>query len=362
MSDFSLILERLAATGKAESEHLTTLLSARGEHFAQLCAKAQEVRMRSVGSWVYLRGLIEMSNLCRKNCLYCGIRAANSSVTRYVLDAESILSAVTFAADNGFGSIALQAGERVGEVYTRRVTDLLQRISSSIKPQLGITLSLGEQPESVLREWKNSGATRYLLRIETSDPKLYRMLHPDNDLHSFSSRLDTLSNLRNLGYIVGTGVMIGLPGQSIEMLAQDLLWLQRQEVDMVGMGPYIPHMDTPLWHKRHEIPRAEERLRLSIAMVACLRLLMPTINIAATTALQVMQSDGRELAIRAGANVIMPNITPECRQNDYALYSHKPLAQENLLDALPHLQRQISLCGCEVQLHTPGDPLHFLNR
>lgn len=358
----STTVDDMRAGGVPTPDELTLLLAAEGEAHVELCNAAQQVRMATVGPNVYLRGLIEMGNRCRKNCYYCGIRRGNTEVRRYTVDDDDIVAAARFAHRNGYASLAIQAGEDATPAFAERIENLLLRIGSATNGELGITLSLGEQTETTYRRWRNAGATRYLLRIETSRPALYESLHPRDGLHSFKSRLAAVAALRNCGFHVGSGVMIGLPGQTFRDLANDLLWLRAIDVDMVGMGPYLPHPHTPLWHRRRELWPTEARLRTAIAMVAALRLLMPDVNIAATTALQAIVPDGRERAIAAGANVIMPNITPQGRQDDYSLYDRKPLAANASDDSLPSLTSRIEALGCRVALGDQGNSLHFTRR
>lgn len=341
---------------------LSGLLAAEGDDFAVLCSAAQGVRMATVGPNVYLRGLIEMGNRCRKNCFYCGIRRGNRAVHRYAITDGDVVSAARFAHRNGYASLALQAGEDVSPAFTDRIEALLYGIADATNGELGITLSLGEQAQATYQRWRAAGAMRYLLRIETSSPALYATLHPRDGLHAFAARLAAIAALRACGYHVGSGVMIGIPGQTLQDLANDLLWLRSVDVDMVGMGPYLPHPQTPLWARRDELWPIDVRLRVSIAMVAALRLLMPDINIAATTALQAIVADGRERAIAAGANVIMPNITPQGRQDDYSLYDRKPLAANAEDDSLASLSARIAALGCRVAVGNQGNSLHFGRR
>ncbi|MDR1951045.1 MAG: [FeFe] hydrogenase H-cluster radical SAM maturase HydE, partial [Bacteroidales bacterium] len=251
-----------------------------------------------------MRGLIEYSNRCAKDCYYCGIRASNHKICRYDVDDELVLKATEYAWKKGFGSIVLQAGERKSREFTQKIEDLLKKTMTLTHHEIGITLSLGEQDEDTYKRWKDAGAKRYLLRIEASNKALYEKLHPQN--HDYNARLKCLEMLKKLNFQVGTGVMIGLPFQTLENLAEDLQFFQNMDVDMVGMGPYIEHHDTPLFLQKSKI---KNRLELSLKMIAILRILMPTINIAATTALQTLDPFGREKAIEVGANIIMPNLT-----------------------------------------------------
>lgn len=312
---------------------------------------AADTRDRLLGNKVYLRGLIELSNICRKNCLYCGIRRGNATLVRYDLEDREVLDSARYAWQNRYGSVVIQGGERNDSAFVSRVEALLKEIKRLTRGELGITLSLGEQSEETYRRWFDAGAHRYLLRIETSKEALYRKIHPDDDLHSFSTRLKCLEYLRKCGYKTGSGVMIGLPFQTTEDLADDLLFLRDIRIDMVGMGPYLEHDATPLYAYRHTLLPVSERLRLGIRMVACLRLLMPHLNIAATTALQAIDPAGREKAIAAGANVIMPNITPPANRRNYTLYRNKPCMEGGEADL-----GNIDACGCRVAWGEWGDP------
>lgn len=308
------------------------ILSSENKQKEELFARALEVKRAAVGNGVYLRGLIEYSNVCRKNCLYCGIRLGMESVERYTLTREEVLAAAKFAYENNYGSIVLQGGENVSPVHTRTITQLVKEIKKLSNGELGITLSMGEQPDDIYKEWYGAGAHRYLLRIETSNPELYKTLHPADGLHDYEKRLKALGDLKNIGYQVGTGVMIGLPGQTVGDLAADLLFMKELDVDMCGMGPYVVSNGTPLAQivsAQSVIPTEQERFDMTLKMISALRLLMPDINIAATTALQAIDPTGRLKAVMAGANVIMPNITPEYLRGNYRLYDNKPLSLDS---------------------------------
>jgi len=226
-------------------ENLVTLLSAQGEDGLFLLQKAGEVKCNSVGKKVYFRGLIELSNVCEKDCLYCGIRKSNEVVYRYNLTDSEVLNAARFAYRENYGSIVIQSGEVTNEPFIARIERLIAEIKNLSENKLGITLSLGEQTESTYRRWFDAGAHRYLLRIESSNPELYRRLHPEDGHHLYEQRLNALNILKRTGYQTGTGVMIGTPWQTTEDLADDLLFLKSFDVDMVGMGPFIEHDDTP---------------------------------------------------------------------------------------------------------------------
>lgn len=414
---------------------------------------AYELKLKHRGPEVYFRGLIEISNICRKNCLYCGIRRGNCNVERYEMSDGQVLQEAQFALDAGYGSIAIQGGERTDSAFIERITRLIyaiRRLQPGGNPldavshrrggallavpggenNLGITLSLGEQEREVFREWKRVGATRYLLRIEASNRELYEKLHPgygaaeagkesmqgnicipDNcgdsqncgdshtcrdsqncrksqicreaRMHSYDARVQALHDLKSEGYLLGSGIMIGLPFQTRRNLDEDLQFLKDLQVDMVGMGPYIPHKDTPLgqivssWRSGNPsltdtlpshfkelavLPRGdfwnltnEELLELSIDMVARLRILMPHINIAATTALQVLHPYGREMALLAGANVIMPNMTETSLRGNYSLYEGKHGVEDDAASTRDKLLDNLSRMGIPVGWNLRGD-------
>ena len=349
-----------------------------------LYAEANAVKTSTVGNKIYLRGLIEFSNICSQNCYYCGIRRDNQAVKRYELSDEEVLTAVDFAWKNRYGSVVLQSGEQQSAHFTKRIVRLLREIKAFTNNEVGITLSCGEQSAATYREWFEAGAHRYLLRIESSNRELFNKLHPNNnnhsydtiqrkpgkeffsnpdsDKHSFDTRLDAIRQLRAEGYQVGTGVMIGLPFQTIEHLADDLLFFQSLNIDMAGMGPYLEHSQTPLYQHRHLLLPPEKRLELSLKMVATLRLLMPDINIAATTALQVLHPEGREMAVSAGANIIMPNMTLPERRPDYLIYEHKPGVNEDAEVSKSKLEQNLHDAGITIGYDEWGDSQRFYKK
>ena len=290
------------------------------------------------------RGLIEVSNYCAKNCYYCGIRRDNAAISRYHLTEEEVLECCREALRRNYPAIALQAGEIESEsnttFYERILTSLdsltqsnnSQSINRLIEksinphPSLEVTLSLGEQTENVYRRWKIAGGDRvmrYLLRIETSNRELYAKLHPAD--HSFDRRVECLRTLKRLGYVTGSGVMIGLPTQTLDDLKRDLDWFEEMDLDMIGMGPYIPAPNTPLvgtaFHRRP--PDSSPLLDLSLWMISEVRRRMPHVNIVAATALEALDPNGREKGFQAGANVYMPNLTPTKYRLNYNLYPGK---------------------------------------
>ena len=355
-------IREILRTETLTREEIVALLNASPPDAKLLMQRAEEIRNAEVGNRVYFRGLVEFSNICGKDCYYCGIRSSNRMVKRYNLTDEQILEAARFAHENRYGSVVLQSGELESPAFTLRIEQLLREIKKLSGNSLGITLSMGEQEKEVYERWFEAGAHRYLLRIETSSRELYRLLHPQDSLHSFERRLECLKSLRTIGYQTGTGVMIGLPFQETGDLADDLLFMKSFDVDMVGMGPYIEHPHTPLYRHRHELLPAGERFTLALKMIAVLRILMPDINIAAATALQAIDPLGREKAVKAGANVIMPNITPGKYRNDYALYDNKPCVDEEPGECLNCLDVRVQLADSMIGYGEWGDSLHFRRR
>jgi len=278
------------------------------------------------------------------------------------LSEKEVLEAVNYAIEARFGSVVLQSGEISNRPHTRKITHLIKEIKQLSHNKLGITLSLGEQSEETYREWFEAGAHRYLLRIEVSNPKLYGRLHPNNKNHDYQLRLDCLKLIKKIGYQVGTGIMIGLPFQTIDDLVDDLFFIKDFDVDMVGMGPYIEHPSTPLYEYRHLLIPKKERFGLAVKMVAVLRILMKDINIASTTALQALDKQGREKGLMAGANIVMPNITPVFYREGYKLYEGKPGTDETPQQSLKKLEHQINKAGDTIAYDEWGDSHHFENR
>lgn len=356
MSDVLKILQK----DELSKNDLVQLLATQGEAMQDLFHYAQNVKAQHVGNKVYFRGLIELSNRCKKNCYYCGIRSGNPNIHRYFVDEQEVLDAVKYAYEKGFGSIVLQSGERNDKDFTETIESLLKKIMKLTNNEIGITLSLGEQDEETYLRWREAGAKRYLLRIEASNRELYAKLHPQD--HDFDKRLNCLKLLRKLDYQVGTGVMIGLPFQTLGDLADDLLFFKELDIDMCGMGPYIEHEETPLYQFRNLLLSKEERFLLSLKMVALLRILMKNVNIAATTAMQTLDSQGREKALRVGSNVIMPNLTPLKYRDDYLLYEDKPSQSETADETVRLLEEHIRAAGCEVAYFQHGDSQHYFSR
>lgn len=328
----------------------------------ELFQYSESVKADNVTKTTYFRGLIELSNICRKNCLYCGIRADNKSVERYILNNEDVIKCAQYAYNNNFGSVVLQAGENNTPAFTSRITHLIKEIKKLSNGELTITLSLGEQTKEVYKEWADTGAERYLLRIESSSLELYKRLHPNDITHSYNTRIAALKILRDCNYQVGSGVMIGTPFQSIENLADDLLWLKDFDIDMCGMGPFLEHKQTPLYQYHETLHSLEWRRDMTFKMIALLRILMPKINIAATTALQSIDDCAREKALKIGANIIMPNITPLEYLHTYKLYENKPISENKVDGQIISLISRIENSGDKIGFNKPGTSIHYLNK
>lgn len=281
-----------------------------------LFSLADKTREEYVGDEVHLRGLIEFSNICKRQCKYCGLRCEDKFIDRYRISKENIISYAEHAVNMGYKTIVLQSGE--DEYYN---TDLMCEIIEGIK-KLGValTLSIGEKTYEEYKAFKEAGADRYLIRIETTDKTLYNQMHPNMD---FYNRVRCLKDLGRLGYEVGTGCLVGLPNQTIESLADDILFFKEINADMVGIGPFIPHPHTPLKDS------ATGSFTLALKVMALTRILLKDINIPATTAMETLNPNGRIIALQSGANVVMPNVTTTEYRAKYEIYPNKICINEN---------------------------------
>ncbi|MDQ7794367.1 MAG: [FeFe] hydrogenase H-cluster radical SAM maturase HydE [bacterium] len=314
---FDRLLEKVVAEpGKAHYRSVQRLLEAGPGEEARLCATADRIRAGQVGDAVHLRGIIELSNHCRAECHYCGLRASNADLVRYRMTPEEILESARLGAVLGVGTVVLQSGE--DSWYDRStLADLITRIVTELP--VAVTLSLGERSYDDLQAFRQAGADRYLLKHETADPRLHRRLRPGRTLER---RVRQLRWLRSLGYQVGSGCIVGLPGQTCDSLAHDVVLMRDLDVDMVGIGPLVPHPATPLG----EAPPGP--VGLTLRVIATTRLCLPQAHIAATTALATLHPHGRELALQAGANVVMPNLTPLRYRRRYEIYPGKVCLDE----------------------------------
>ena len=313
----------------------------------QLWADADATRKENVGNAVHLRGLIEISNYCVRRCTYCGLMADNKKIIRYRMNADEIFACAKEAERYGYGTVVMQAGEDYG-IGSQWLADIIKRIKTELT--LAVTLSMGERPLKDLQLWRNAGADRYLLRFETSDTKLYELIHPPQPGQT-TDRFQILKQLQQLGYETGSGVMIGIPGQSYNTLANDIDTFRRYDMDMVGVGPYIDNPLTPLG--RGEIPlniTSEDQVPgtelMTYKVVALTRLVCPQANIPSTTALATINKEsGRELCLMRGANVVMPNVTPVEYRTKYEIYPGKACLNETAEQCQECLRNRIASIG-----------------
>ncbi len=335
--------------------------STNNEKIENIRVAAEKVLLDNCGNKVYFRGLVEFSNFCRSDCYYCGIRKSNKKTNRYELDIDDVLNVAKLCAKQGFGSLVIQAGERKNTRFVDTISKIVKRIknetcSDKLPQGLGITLSVGEQKPEVYQQFFEAGAHRYLLRIETTNPVLFAKIHPPEQ--TLDSRVACLHSLRDIGYQVGTGVMIGLPEQTLEDLADDILFFKNEDIDMIGMGPFIPNKETPLGNNC-SCPDSNKRVCLSLLMIAATRLVLKDVNIASTTALQALDPDGREKGLSFGANVIMPLMTPENARENYLLYPNKPDIHQNAFESYDDIEKRIRSIGRELGNDMWGDSPHF---
>jgi len=345
------------------SELLDWLCETDEQRLRDLWRRADEVRRRHVGEQVHLRGLIEFSNHCVRSCLYCGLRAGHVSLRRYRMTADEIRRCADRAAALGYGTVVLQSGQDPA-----LDTDWLAGVVAAIKrgTSLAVTLSVGEYGDEALAKWRDAGADRYLLRFETSNRGLYERIHPSLPGER-SDRIAMLGRLRGLGYEVGSGVMIGIPGQTYEDLAADIELFGVMSLDMIGVGPYRPHVSTPLGQDQHPLHTSGDRQVPNSAEMACkvialTRLVCPQSNVPSTTALAAADNaDGYERGLLCGANVVMPNLTPACYRRLYDLYPGKACVGEAWHDGDTRIRQRIAAIGRHVGIGR-GDSPSYLAR
>lgn len=338
---------------------IVNLLKSEGKEKEQLFESATTIKEEYVGNYVYLRGLLEYSNICSKNCYYCGVRCANNKIERYTLKEKEIEDCLKEMYEKGIYSLVLQSGERTDKKFISEINNTIKKAMQITNGNLRITLSVGEQNPETFRMWYESGANRYLLRIEDHNPELYKKIHPDDDKHSYKKRLKAIEDLKNEGYQVGTGIMTGLPFQTLEDIADDILFFKEYDIDMFGLGPYIEHEETPLYKYKDQLLPKEERFELALKVIAILRVYMKDVNIAATTAMQALDNNGREKAVKIGANVIMPNFTPLNYRDSYLLYEDKPGLTETSNESLKKLEETVTKTGNKIVYNEFGDSRHY---
>ena len=312
------LLDRL----RFHRDEANRLLRAQGNALDELYRRANAVRRQFMGDEVFIRGIVEFSNVCARNCYYCGIRAGNKHVKRYTMSADEILEVVRRFPANGQGTVVLQSGEASASFDDEALGKLIRRIKR--ETPVAVTVCVGNRPGEIYRYWRDCGMDRYLIRFETSDPELYARLHPDSSL---AERLDCLKTLRDLGVQTGSGFMIGVPGETVEILTNNILLCRKLDLDMIGIGPFIPHPDTPLGNTPNAYAADPDMFFKALAV---LRLFNPDAHIPATTAYDATFSGtGRDLALQRGANVFMPNATPSRYRKYYLLYPGKPCVDES---------------------------------
>lgn len=348
MDRYITLIDKLKKERALSAKEWAVLIKNRSPKLSEyLFSLAREEQERCYGKDIFLRGLIEFSNYCRNDCLYCGIRRSNRNAHRYRLDEDNILSCCQEGYTLGFRTFVLQSGEDAAFTEDRLI-NLIRRIRKGF-PDCAITLSVGEWSKTCYRAFFDAGADRYLLRHETRNDEHYAMLHP----HSLSAgrRRQCLWDLKEIGYQVGTGFMVGAPYQTPEFLAEDMLFLKELNPQMVGIGPFIPHRDTPFKDQ------SAGALELTLFLLGCIRLMLPKVLLPATTALGTIHPEGRKLGILAGANVVMPNLSPQNVRKDYLLYDNKICTGEESAQCRRSLEQKINTIGYRV-VTARGDSLN----
>lgn len=341
------LIDRLERERRLTGEEWTALIAG-GEDAEYLFSRARAVRERCYGKAVYTRGLIEFTNYCKNDCLYCGIRRSNANARRYRLSREDILDCCRQGYELGFRTFVLQGGEDA--CYTdERMEELIAEIKKKY-PDCALTLSVGEKSKESYRRFFEAGADRYLLRHETADAVHYGGLHPQE--MSFKNRMDCLWNLKEIGYQVGCGFMVGSPGQTPECLAEDMLFVTELQPQMVGIGPFVPHHETPFGKEQ------QGSVEQTLYLLGLLRLLKPNLLLPATTALGTIDPRGREKGILAGANVVMPNLSPTRVRKKYELYDNKICTGDEAAECRTCLNQRMESIGYELVIDR-GDPADF---
>ena len=324
---------------------LLNFLSHYKELRPQFAEEARLIQQANFGNGVFIRGLIEVSSFCRCDCFYCGIRKSNSTAQRYRLTDEEILSCCKYGYEKGFRTFVLQGGEDL-HFSAEGLAKLILKIKEQF-PDCAVTLSLGERDYETYKLWRDAGADRYLLRHEAADPILYSKLHPAEQ--SLENRKQCLFALKELGFQVGSGFMVGAPFQTIRDLAQDIMFLQELQPHMIGIGPFIPHKASPFANE------PAGNVELTLFLISLLRVIFPDALIPATTALNTLSSTGRIDGIRAGANVVMPNLSPEENRKKYDLYEGKSKGGIETADGLKDLILEMEKINYKILLNERGD-------
>lgn len=352
MTDIRSITDKLCSSGELTRDEIIFLLANRDlETQSYLANKASETARKYYGNTVFVRGLIEFTNYCKNDCYYCGIRCGNKNANRYRLTEEEILACASHGYDLGFRTIVLQGGEDA--FFTdEKIVNIIRSIKHG-HHDCAVTLSIGEKSYESYKAFYDAGADRYLLRHETADPEHYAKLHPST--LSSENRKQCLYNLKEIGFQTGAGFMVGSPYQTLENIADDLLFLKKLDPAMIGIGPFIPHKDTVFAGEK------AGTLELTLFLLSVIRLMLPTVLLPATTALGTIDPRGREQGILAGANVVMPNLSPVGVRKKYDLYDNKICTGEEAAECMNCLKNRIGNIGYEI-VTDRGDNINFKNR
>lgn len=340
------LLEKLEKERMLTKDQWIQLIGSREVYESQAAALAKRIREEHFGNQIYVRGLIEFTNYCKNDCYYCGIRRSNRNAERYRLTMEQILECTDTGYELGFRTFVLQGGED-GYYTDERLEEIIKAIKEK-HPDCALTLSLGERSRKSYELFYQAGADRYLLRHETADAGHYQRLHPEE--MSYEHRMNCLKELKAIGYQVGCGFMVGSPGQTEEILAEDMLFIQEFQPHMVGIGPFVPHHETPFG--REPGGTVEDTLYL----LSLIRILEPTVLLPATTALGTIDPRGREKGILAGANVVMPNLSPTNVRKKYELYDNKICTGDEAAECRSCLSNRMKTIGCELVTHRGDAP------
>ncbi|MDD6183616.1 MAG: [FeFe] hydrogenase H-cluster radical SAM maturase HydE [Lachnospiraceae bacterium] len=340
------LLEKLEKERMLTKDQWIQLIGSREVYESQAAALAKKIREEHFGNQIYVRGLIEFTNYCKNDCYYCGIRRSNRNAERYRLTMEQILECTDTGYELGFRTFVLQGGED-GYYTDERLEEIIKAIKEK-HPDCALTLSLGERSRKSYELFYQAGADRYLLRHETAEEGHYQRLHPEE--MSYEHRMNCLKELKAIGYQVGCGFMVGSPGQTEETLAEDMLFIQEFQPHMVGIGPFVPHHETPFG--REPGGTVEDTLYL----LSLIRILEPTVLLPATTALGTIDPRGREKGILAGANVVMPNLSPTNVRKKYELYDNKICTGDEAAECRSCLSNRMKTIGCELVTHRGDAP------
>lgn len=343
------LIDKIYSTNKATKEEFLKILTEVGEHREYLFLKARKTAQKTFGKNIYIRGLIEFTNYCKNNCYYCGLRCGNTKADRYRLTKDDILECCKNGYDAGFRTFVMQGGEDIH--FTDEIMcDIISTIREKY-PDCAITLSVGEKSEETYKKFFDAGANRYLLRHETADSVHYSKLHPEN--LTLENRLECLKTLKKIGFQTGVGFMVGSPYQTMENIVDDLMFIQEFKPHMIGVGPFIPHQDTPF----KDYPSGN--VELTLVILALIRLTNPKALIPATTALGTVQNKGRQRGILAGANVVMPNLSPVSVRKKYLLYNDKLCTDAEAAEGKILLQKELDEIGYTV-VTSRGDSPAFI--